>query len=43
MAEEVADVDCFLLNDDNKVSSGEVIHCNAGNHLNPVWEHRYND
>lgn len=33
LPEEVAEVACFLLSDASKCISGEVIHCNAGNHL----------
>lgn len=38
LPEEVAEVACFLLSNASKCISGEVIHCNAGNHLNPFWE-----
>ena len=38
LPEEVAEVACFLLSDASKCISGEIIHCNAGNHLNPFWE-----
>lgn len=38
LPEEVAEVVCFLLSDAAKCISGEIIHCNAGNHLNPFWE-----
>lgn len=38
LPEEVAELACFLLSDVSKCISGEVIHCNAGNHLNPFWE-----
>lgn len=38
LPEEVAELACFLLSDASKCISGEVIHCNAGNHLNPFWE-----
>lgn len=31
-------VACFLLSDASKCISGEVIHCNAGNHLKAFWE-----
>lgn len=36
--EEIAEVACFLLSDASKCISGEVIHCNAGNHLKTNWE-----
>lgn len=32
LPEEVAEVACFLLSDASKCISGEIIHCNAGNH-----------
>ena len=38
LPEEVAELACFLLSDASKCISGEIIHCNAGNHLNPFWE-----
>jgi 3-oxoacyl-[acyl-carrier protein] reductase len=38
LPEEVAEVACFLLSNASKCISGEIIHCNAGNHLNPFWE-----
>lgn len=38
LPEEVAEVACFLLNDASKCISGEVIHCNAGNHLKAFWD-----
>lgn len=38
LPEEVAEVACFLLSDASKCISGEIIHCNAGNHLNPFWK-----
>lgn len=38
LPEEVAEVACFLLSDASKCISGEVIHCNAGNHLKAFWE-----
>lgn len=37
LPEEVAEVACFLLSDASKCISGEIIHTNAGNHLNPFW------
>lgn len=37
LPEEVAEVACFLLSDASKCISGEVIHCNAGNHLSVFW------
>ncbi|MGN0376286.1 MAG: SDR family NAD(P)-dependent oxidoreductase [Suilimivivens sp.] len=36
--EEVAEVACFLLSDASKCISGEIIHCNAGNHLRAFWD-----
>lgn len=36
--EEIAEVACFLLSDASKCISGEVIHCNSGNHLKTNWE-----
>lgn len=36
--EEVAEVACFLLSDASKCISGEIIHCNAGNHLKAFWD-----
>ena len=36
--QEVAEVACFLLSDASKCISGEVIHCNAGNHLKAFWD-----
>lgn len=38
LAEEVAEVASFLISDAAKCISGEIIHTNAGNHLNPFWE-----
>ncbi len=38
LPEEVAEVACFLLSDASKCISGEIIHCNAGNHLSVFWE-----
>lgn len=38
LPEEVAEVACFLLSDASKCISGEIIHTNAGNHLNPFWK-----
>ena len=38
LPEEVAEGACFLLNDASKCISGEIIHCNAGNHLKAFWE-----
>lgn len=38
LPEEIAEVACFLLSDASKCISGEIIHCNAGNHLNPFWQ-----
>lgn len=36
--EEVAEVACFLLSDASRCISGEIVHCNAGNHLKAFWE-----
>lgn len=36
--EEVAEVVAFLISDNSKCISGEVIYTDAGNHLNPWWE-----
>ena len=38
MPEEVAEVVCFLISDVSKCISGEVINCDAGNHLNPWFK-----
>lgn len=38
LPEEVAEVACFLLSDASKCISGEIIHCNAGNHLKVFWD-----
>lgn len=38
LPEEVAEVACFLLSDASKCISGEIIHTNAGNHLQPFWK-----
>ena len=38
LAEEIAEVTIFLLSDASKCISGEVIHCNAGNHIKTFWE-----
>lgn len=38
LPEEIAEVACFLLSDASKCISGEIIHCNAGNHLSVFWE-----
>ena len=38
MPEEVAEVVCFLISDISKCISGEVINCDAGNHLNPWFK-----
>lgn len=38
LSEEVAEVACFLLSDASKCISGEIIHCNAGNHLKAFWD-----
>ena len=36
--EEVAEVVSFLASDLSNCISGEIIHCNAGNHLNHWWK-----
>ena len=33
LPEEIAEVATFLLSDYSKCISGEIIHCNAGNHI----------
>ncbi len=38
LPEEVAEVVCFMLSDASKCISGEIIHCNAGNHLRAWWD-----
>ena len=38
LPEEVAELACFLICDASKCISGEIIHTNAGNHLNPYFE-----
>ncbi len=38
LPEEVAEVACFLVSNASICISGEIIHTNAGNHLNPFWE-----
>jgi NAD(P)-dependent dehydrogenase (short-subunit alcohol dehydrogenase family) len=38
LPEEVAEVVCFMLSDASKCISGEIIHCNAGNHLKAFWD-----
>ena len=38
LPEEVAEVVCFMLSDASKCISGEIIHCNAGNHLKTFWD-----
>lgn len=38
LPEEVAEVACFLISDASKCISGEIIHTNAGNTLNPFWK-----
>ena len=35
---EVAEVAAFIISDAAKCISGEIIHTNAGNHLNPYWD-----
>lgn len=36
--EEVAEVVAFLISDVSSCITGEIIHTNAGNHLNPWWK-----
>lgn len=38
LPEEVAEVVCFILSDASKCISGEIIHCNAGNHIKAFWD-----
>lgn len=38
LPEEIAEVACFLLSDASVCISGEIVHCNAGNHLKTFWE-----
>lgn len=38
LPEEIAEVACFLLSNASNCISGEIIHTNAGNHLNPFWD-----
>lgn len=38
LPEEVAEVACFLLSDASMCISGEIIHTNAGHHLNPHFK-----
>lgn len=38
LPEEIAEVACFLLSGASQCISGEIIHCNAGNHLKTFWE-----
>ena len=38
LPEEIAEVSIFLLSDRSKCISGEIIHCNAGNHLKAFWD-----
>ena len=37
MPEEVAETVAFMVSDCSKCISGEIIHCDAGNHLNPYF------
>lgn len=41
LPEEIAEVACFLLSDASKCISGEIIHCNAGNHLKVFWDENF--
>lgn len=36
--EEVAEVVEFLASENSKCISGEIIYCDAGQHLNPWWK-----
>lgn len=38
LPEEIAEVASFLLSDASICISGEIIHCNAGNHLKVFWD-----
>ena len=38
MPEEIAETVAFMVSDCSKCISGEVIHCDAGNHLNPWFD-----
>lgn len=38
--EEVAEIALFLASDCSKCISGEIVHCNAGNHLNPWFKNK---
>ena len=38
MPEEVAEIVAFMVSDCSKCISGEIIHCDAGNHLNPWFK-----
>lgn len=38
LPEEIAELACFLLSDASRCISGEIIHTNAGNSLNPYWK-----
>ena len=38
LPEEIAEVACFLISDASNCISGEIIHCNAGNHLKTSWD-----
>lgn len=37
LPEEIAEIVCYLLSDYSKCISGEVIHCNGGNHIKMGW------
>lgn len=41
LPEEIAEVALFLLSDMSKCISGEIIHCNGGNHLRAHWDITY--
>ena len=36
--EEIAETAIFLMSDLSKCVSGEIIHCNGGNHLKAFWD-----
>ena len=37
LPEEIAEIVCYLLSDYSKCISGEIIHCNGGNHIKMGW------
>lgn len=38
LPDEIAEVACFIVSDASKCISGEVLFCDAGNHLNVNWK-----